>query len=236
MADINDIQSALTTKIVGSDATGVEQTPVQSTSAGGLHINLRNASGTELLGTQKRVNSIPVTTSEEATFSVYINATAIASNKSMISIFNTNGAPQTKVRLRELRIINAQTTAVTGIIADLALRRITGHSVGTALTPNAEDTSDVLSTNVTVRTGATVAGEVASDLRRWKFSSDEWGPGNLDVEGLDQAIQKGINLLPFNQFTKPLTLNANEGFTLKQLTNSAAGSFNILLIFTVEFP
>ncbi len=236
MADLSDINSALTTKIVGSDSIGIEQTPVQSTGGGGLHTNLRNASGAELLGTQKRVNSIPVTDAEESTFSVYLNANAIALNKSMVSIFNTNGAPQTKVRLRELRIVNAQITAVTGIVAELALKRITGHSVGTAITPNAEDSSDVLSSNVTVRTGATVAGEAVPDLRRWKYSSDEWGPGTLDVEGLDQSIQKGINLIPTNPFCKPLTLNANEGFTLKQLTNSTAGSFDILLIFTVEFP
>lgn len=47
--DIGDINAALATKIVGSDATGTEQTPVQSTTAGGLHVNLRNNSGTEVL-------------------------------------------------------------------------------------------------------------------------------------------------------------------------------------------
>lgn len=48
MADISDINSAQTTKMVGSDSSGIEQTPVQSTSGGGLHINLRDESGTEL--------------------------------------------------------------------------------------------------------------------------------------------------------------------------------------------
>jgi hypothetical protein len=49
MADISDIQATDSVKIVGSDATGTEQTPVQSTSAGGLHVNVRNAAGTEVL-------------------------------------------------------------------------------------------------------------------------------------------------------------------------------------------
>lgn len=48
MADLSDIQAAGTTKIVGSDSSGVEQTPVQSTSNGGIHSNLRNNAGTEV--------------------------------------------------------------------------------------------------------------------------------------------------------------------------------------------
>lgn len=54
MADINDIQAAQTAKIVGSDSTGVEQTPVQSTASGGLHINLRDNAGAE-------ITNLPVT-------------------------------------------------------------------------------------------------------------------------------------------------------------------------------
>lgn len=48
MADLSDIQAAGVTKVVGSDGTGVEQTPVQSTVGGGLHANLRNTAGTEV--------------------------------------------------------------------------------------------------------------------------------------------------------------------------------------------
>lgn len=48
MADLSDIQAAGVTKIVGSDSSGVEQTPVQSTSNGALHSNLRNNAGTEV--------------------------------------------------------------------------------------------------------------------------------------------------------------------------------------------
>lgn len=48
MADISSIQATEATRIVGSDSTGQEQTPVQSTVNGGLHINLRNDSGTEM--------------------------------------------------------------------------------------------------------------------------------------------------------------------------------------------
>lgn len=45
MADLTDKQAAQTVKVVGADSTGVEQTPVQSTSSGSLYTNLRDASG-----------------------------------------------------------------------------------------------------------------------------------------------------------------------------------------------
>jgi hypothetical protein len=47
MADLTDVQSASPVKILGSDAAGVEQTPVQSTSSGAIHTNLRDSAGAE---------------------------------------------------------------------------------------------------------------------------------------------------------------------------------------------
>lgn len=48
MADLSDIQAAESVKIIGSANTGVEGTPVNATSNGGLHVNLRNNAGTEV--------------------------------------------------------------------------------------------------------------------------------------------------------------------------------------------
>lgn len=48
MADLNELQSAQTVKIVGSDVSGVEQTPIKSTGSGALHTNLRDSAGTEI--------------------------------------------------------------------------------------------------------------------------------------------------------------------------------------------
>ncbi len=48
MADLMETQAAGITKVVGSDATGAEQTPIQSTASGGLHMNLRDATGAEI--------------------------------------------------------------------------------------------------------------------------------------------------------------------------------------------
>lgn len=65
MADLNGVQASDSIKIVGSDPSGVELTPVQSTSFGALHSNLRDGSGNELLGVKTNSLSIPVVLSSE---------------------------------------------------------------------------------------------------------------------------------------------------------------------------
>jgi hypothetical protein len=44
---IDDNSNAQPVRITGADASGLEQTPVQSTAQGGLHTNLRDADGNE---------------------------------------------------------------------------------------------------------------------------------------------------------------------------------------------
>jgi hypothetical protein len=170
---------------------------------------------------------------ELATFVAYAQDIAIGNNKSMVSLVNTSGS-SVVIKIREIRIMNVQTTAVTGVIADMRLLRITNHSAGTAITPVAHDTGDTLNGSVTARTGATVTSELTPVYRRWKYSTDEWGVGTLDVEALDQAIQKQSPLYEQVAKTKPFTLRANEGFTIKQVTNSTVGTFDLLLVFTQE--
>lgn len=62
MADLSEVNSSGSTKIVGSDSSGVEQTPVQSTSNGGLHVNLRNNAGTEITTLPVSAASLPLPT------------------------------------------------------------------------------------------------------------------------------------------------------------------------------
>jgi len=204
------------TSITGSDGTTIGNV------TDSLKTNVTNFPATQV-----------TSDAELATFVVYASDIAIGNNKSMVSLVNTSGS-SVVVKIRELRIINVQTTAVTGIIADMRLQRITNHSAGTAITPVAHDTADALNGSVTARTGATVTSELTPVYRRWKYSSDEWGVGTLDVEALDHAIQNQATLYEQVTKTKPFTLRANEGFTIKQVTNSAVGSFDLLLVFTQE--
>lgn len=56
MADLTEVQAAGTTKIVGSDVSGSEQAPIQSTNNGALHINLRDSAGLEIVSLGINVN------------------------------------------------------------------------------------------------------------------------------------------------------------------------------------
>lgn len=245
MADLSDIQAAQTVKITGSDSTGTEQVPVQSTANGALHNNLRDSTGNELLGQKTMANSVPVVLpsdqnigtviqgSDKPTFSVNAVGIAIANNKSLLSLVNASGST-VRVKIKEIWIRNAQTSGVTGVVGQFQLKRITNHSAGTSLTFATFETSDSLDSSVTARTGSTVSGESSTSLRRWFWSTDEWGPGAPDVESNDHAFQ---NLTPHylaGDSYKSITLLANEGISIKFATNSTAGSFDVEIIFTQE--
>lgn len=178
-------------------------------------------------------NTVTVATATPATFSAWSLDTAIGNNKSMMSIVNTTGSTVT-VKIQTLRIINSQNTAVTGVIGDFRLFRCVSHSSGTLITPGVHDTTALLNTSVTVRTGATIGTESSTVLGRWKYSTDEWGVGTADVESMDHGTGVVSSVLSMPISTTGITLRANEGITLKQVTNSTAGSFDINIIFTQE--
>lgn len=171
----------------------------------------------------------PVTV-ELPTFSLVATAVTVGNNKSMLAIKNTGTSV---VRIREVWIINDQTTAVTGVAGIFQVRSIASFTGGTAVTAVSFDSADTLPGGISAATGATVATET-SILREGKWSTDEWGPGTADTESFDHAIQ---NTRPFWEQTpngKAITIRQNQGVHIKFATNSTAGAFNVRLIFTVE--
>jgi hypothetical protein len=181
------------------------------------------------------VSNTSLTTAETELATFVVNALDVASanNKSLLSLVNTSGS-SVKVKIREIRIVNTQNTAVTGVIIDINLLRIVGHSAGTSLTPVAHDTADTLSSSVTARTGSTVTSEGTDVIRHWDMSSDEWGSGTSDVESFDHSISMIVPSYIPPPKTKPITLNANEGVTFKCITNTTTGKFDLVVLFTQE--
>lgn len=166
------------------------------------------------------------------TFSALVVGSVIGNNKSMFSIVNASGSGVV-IRIIDIRLINNQTTAITGVIGEFQINRITGHSVGTSVTPSAHDTVDTLSGLVTCRTGATVAGETVT-LFQNKYSTDEWGVGAHDVESNDHILQSTKSFFDLRSYTKPVTLREGQGISLKHIVNSTAGSFSVFCLFTEE--
>lgn len=220
--------SVSSSNITGSDLNTTDTTGIR----GGTDATVIGNTGDRLKvdasgGTQ------PTAEVEYATFVVFGNDIATGNNKSMVSIVNTTGST-VKVKIREIRIINSQNSAVTGLVADFYLYKCVTHSVGTLLTPTAHDSTDILNASVTARTGATIGTEGTGILKHWEWSTDEWAQGTLDSEALDHALQSLLPAFYPVPKTKPVTLNANEGLTLKCTTNTATGLFDIMITFTQE--
>lgn len=232
MADLTDNDSTLPVKIIGANSSGVEGTPLNIAN-GSLYATLRYDNGNEVIGIQTPSLSIPTIEAESPTFYANGYDVVIGQNKSMLSIVNAIGSGST-IRIQEIKIVNAQTSGVTGVIAEFRLLRCTGHSVGTLLDSYPADSSDVINPGITVRTGGAISGESLNMLKRWKWSSDEYGTGTTDVESFDHALQNLVGAYIPLDGTKSLALRPGEGLTIKQITNSAAGSFDIIITFTQE--
>jgi hypothetical protein len=167
---------------------------------------------------------------ELPTFSVVAENITVGNNKSMIAIQNTGTSILT---LREIWIINDQTTAVTGVAGEFRVHRIASFTGGTALTPSSFDTADTLPAGITAATGSTISTET-SLLRTGKWSTDEWGTGTLDVEANDHAAQNNGPFWKQTPSGKGLVIRQNQGVHVRFATNSAAGAFNLRFIFTTE--
>jgi hypothetical protein len=183
--------------------------------------------------------AIPITTSgagEEATYTAVATAVTVGNNKSMLGLLNPSGSGYI-IKLREYYVRNAQTTAVTGVAGVFELHPIRagtpGITAGTDVTPTAHDSADALPSGLVCKTGGTVAGETSTLLDVMRISTDEWGPGTLDVEGHNHGFE---NYMPArvkrDSVQKAFIARPGEGLHLKFATNSTAGSFDILFIFT----
>lgn len=167
---------------------------------------------------------------EEASFMVLASDVVLGNNKSLLSLYNADAT--LKVKLQEVWLLNTRTSAVTGVVATFELRKFTtAHSAGTVLTPVASDSTDSLDADITARTGATIAGEQAIYLRRL-WSTDDWGSGSLDTEGYQVGVQNSRPFWEQRPNVRPLVLNQNQGVHVKCATNTTAGVFDVMMLFT----
>lgn len=209
------------------------------TSNGAVRVNLRNSAGTEIGVTTSTpttsasalvVRTIPL---ERPTYSVTAPNIVPGNLKSMFAIKNTGTSI---VRIVEIKIVNSLNTAAIGVICTFGVYRISSYTNGLAFVIPSYDTADSFTFGtISCHSGATVSGESAEVLHQCTWSSDEWTVGSQDVESADHTLQQ---LIPFWEQkangTKALTIRQNEGLTIKCITNSTVGSFNISIIFTTE--
>ncbi len=182
-------------------------------------------------------NSIVTTTtgdSTKATFTAVASSVVLGNGKSLISIQNLT-ASAVIAKIWRIYLVNTATSAVTGVTTEFQIRRFATHSAGTVITPQTHDSANSLDSSITVRTGASLTTEASAFIDRRLWSSDDWGPGTLDVEAMDHASQSVNPNWNFEgQITRPLVLRANEGVTIRCNTNTTAGQFDVIVVFTQE--
>lgn len=175
------------------------------------------------------------------TFRIAALGVAVGNGKSMLSVMNAVGSG-VKFKLQGLYIYNTQISVVSGVLDEFQLRFMTGHSAGTELTTTpaasgrirAHDTTDVLNSLVTARTGATLTAEESFALQRLLWSSDELGVTTVNNEAVEHSLGQLIAAFAPQPNTKPITINAGEGLTIRQNINSTVGVFDLVAVFTQE--
>jgi hypothetical protein len=153
---------------------------------------------------------------------------AFAQNKQHISLFNA-AASGKLVTIHDIRYVNLALTAVTGVGVRFDVKRITTHSAGTSVTPEKMDTLNPnLPAGVTVRAASTVTEGVI--LWAIGVNNDE-----IPLSGINHNFL-GNSILPsvIDPRAGKLVLREGEGITVKQITNSAVGTFAWIIQFSTQ--
>lgn len=165
------------------------------------------------------------------TFIAVSPSTVIGGNKSMISLFNNSVK---LVKVKKINIINVETAAITGIMGEFRLHRINSIVGGSVITPVSFDSSDLLPSGVNVYTSGTVSE--SSFIKRQFLSTDETAAGGgTDLDQLISYLQLTTPFYSEYDYSKPIVLRQGEGLHVRHATVSTSGTFDLEIIFTVDF-
>lgn len=233
---ISSDQSTINAQVTGNVLAGsaISGNPVQVAGSDGTNVRriLTDSTGALVLSTTANLN---VTTGYNQNFSAIATniATAALGNKSMLSIVNTSATDI--IRIKKIKIVNAQTTAITGVFSTFEMRRITGHSLGAAVSIEQMDLNDAIPAGVSIQTGATVVGESVKLINRYIFTTEEVKTsGTAGFEAFEIALQRFSSAYEAINGSTPLSLRQNQGITVKCITATATGVFDIYVEFTKE--
>ncbi len=164
----------------------------------------------------------------EPTYCLYYEDVSLTGT--VVSIFNGS---KHAVLIKKIHLINTQLESTTGSIIPFEIKRITGHSGGTNIGSSIElyDSLDTLPSNISILTGATLAGESTKKLKKIIFSTSD-----LQTDSLSYTTQQNMFQMFFPIYDssgdKPITIRYNEGVALKP-SSSSDGQFDVEVLFTV---
>lgn len=163
-------------------------------------------------------------------YRLMVPAIVPAANKYHIVLRNSTGSAQT-LYLLGLYAINDGVTAVTGVINQFNLRRVTGTPTLTAITPYAFNSADPALANVVAGHTATAGLTDSTIILPMVLSSEE----NTAVPTNTGMFLQHQNLLPaMHPFGRPLALRPDEAVAVKQIGAGTVGTLSWILDFSVE--
>jgi hypothetical protein len=153
---------------------------------------------------------------------------AFAQNKQHINLYNAADSGKL-VTIHDIRYVNLQLTAATGVGVRFNIIRITTHSGGTSVTPEKMDTNNPnLPAGITVRAASTVTE--GAILWAVAMNNDE-----IPLTGNHQNF-RGSSILPSiaDPRAGKLTLREGEGITVKQITSTTVGTWGWIIQFSTQ--
>jgi hypothetical protein len=169
-----------------------------------------------------------------ATYTLAVQGTAFALNKSLASIFNGAGSGVV-LKIKRVWPLNNQTAAVTGVLALLELRRTSADSGGVTVAPTKHDTASAnLPAAVRAGTGATVTNTADIPFRRVTWSNDEPAVSSLTNDEIEclPALTCIFDAATGDPDVEPIVLREGQGLTLTNTTNTSVGVIDVIIEFT----
>lgn len=170
------------------------------------------------------------------TWTAYYSGVTFAVAKNMAAVLNSHASEVLKIR--RCGFLNAQTSAVTGVLCQLEVNMYVTGSPGlsspTSVTPIAHDTTNSAPTTATYGHAGTISG-TALTLRRVFWSSDEAAISTATSDELETFVPLNIVMDAGYGDTnvQPITLRQTQMFLCLN-TTGAAGLLDTWIEFTKE--
>ncbi len=188
-----------------------------------VKINPELPAGTQLIG------KVIIDAGTKQTWVMQSGFIALAQNKLFFDLFNATGSG--KVLRVKWIALQKDMSAQTGVAIQFNLNRTTSVGTGgTGITPVLLDSNNTaLPAQVTARFAAS-GGAGLGDLLVSRFYHSE-------ETNVAAQVQEAFPFWPLNHWAlieQDIVIRENTGLTLKQITNSTAGTYNVVVCFTVE--
>lgn len=170
-------------------------------------------------------------------YRAYFDAIAPANNKYMALLFNTSTTYH--VDVNRIYVLHNNVSAVTGVILEHTLLRVSAFTTGTAVTPVALDPGDIaLPSGISADHNSSSVSDVSgSTLGRFVTTAEEVVLASTDTLLSSRLALRNAIIWESGGGIKPIRLRgataAQRGLAVKNVTSSTVGALSYIIDFTV---